>query len=136
VSEKPVRPDNQDGAVDPLANRLDEAEKQIRQLEERLLKSLESAVKAHEAVATHARWVNTVLITLLTLLVGSAGFSVWWLLQRVEVSVAEKSDKLQSDILSQTKVIQEYVDKTLENFKAAWSPRIEKLESESARLCR
>lgn len=134
MSEKPDRPDNQDGAANPLVNRLDEAEKRIQQLEERFLKSLESAVKAHEAVAAHARWVNTVLFTLLTLLVASAGLSVWSLSQRVEERAAEMNNNLQSEILSETKTLREHVENTLENFKKTWGQRIEKLESEVARL--
>lgn len=138
MSEKPDRPDNQDGAANPLVNRLDEAEKRIQQLEERFLKSLESAVKAHEAVAAHARWVNTVVIGVLSLfltfLVVSAGFSVWSLFQRVEERAAEMSDKLQGNILSQTKTLREHVENDLENFKTTWGKRIEKLESEVARL--
>ena len=134
MSKEPDLPDNQDGAANPLANRLDEAEKRIQQLEDRFRDSLESAVKAHEAVAIHARWVNTVLITLLTLLVASAGFSVWSLFQRVEERAAEMSDKLQGNILSETKSLREHVENDLENFKSTWGKRIEKLESEVARL--
>lgn len=44
------------------------------------------------------------------------------------------SDKLQGNILSQTKTLREHVENDLENFKTTWGKRIEKLESEVARL--